>query len=90
MEKQTPSLRDWISVGRIRAVVCRVSKDGKRVEVVFNKDKPTNLYVMRVGDDWDFEPSPDYGGYADKYPRLKEFVAILKRGEHDPYAWRKR
>ena len=80
---------DWIAIGEneVPAVVCgpcRQHPDGPRVEVVFRKEKPTNLYVRWAGDHWEFVPSPDEGGYADRYDRLGPFVAKLKYGA--PYS----
>jgi hypothetical protein len=33
---------DWISIGKVEAVVAGIDADGG-CEVVFNRDKPTNL-----------------------------------------------
>jgi len=74
---------DWISIRSTDCVVAivRDADDGQVVcEVVFNQDKPTNLDARWNGETWEFVESGDYGGYADKYPRLNEYVRILKNG----------
>ena len=77
-------LEEWISVGSIPAVVSRVKKSSDLFgydEVVFNPSKPTNHDVEWTGESWQFVKSTgDYGGYADKYSRLRRYVEILKRG----------
>lgn len=73
---------DWINVGKRECVIANVFEPGGQFgdcEVVFNPQKPTNTSVRWTGNGWEFA-SDDYGGYADKYPRLEHYVAILKRG----------
>lgn len=80
---------DWIEVGFIDAVVSVIRPPdhhmGAQCEVVFDASKPTNHDVRWNGSTWEFIKSGDEGGYADKYPRLREYVAILKAGR-----WAKR
>ncbi|HWX13343.1 MAG TPA: hypothetical protein VNY06_00445 [Methylocella sp.] len=74
---------DWITVGEIRAVVSAVREPDNfsgDCEVVFNPQKPTNHDVVWTGEKWRFAERSDFGGYADKYPRLRQYVSILKRG----------
>jgi hypothetical protein len=71
---------EWIYVGSIRCVVSTVRKDAI-CEVVFDPIKPTNRDAYWTGTSWSFTESEDFGGYADKYPRLNPYVQILKRGE---------
>lgn len=76
---------DWIDVGQQSCVVSKVyGKDSPSsiCEVVFNPDKPTNHDVDWNGEKWFFPNRGDYGGYADKYPRLSTYVSILKRGRY--------
>ncbi len=73
---------DWIYVGQIHCVVANVYEPDNtsgNIEVVFNPDKPTNRDVNWNGNEWEFSPSSDFGGYADQYPRLNYYVRILKR-----------
>jgi hypothetical protein len=75
---------DRITIGAISAVVATVREPddafGGDCEVVFNPSKPTNLDVRWTGEEWQLVESGDYGGYADKYDRLRNYVAILKEG----------
>ena len=73
----------WILVGNCHCVVANVRAPGHALgdcEVVFDRSKPTNSDVVWNGDEWRFVERGDYGGYADKYPRLRDYVHILKRG----------
>ena len=70
---------DWICVGNQDCVVAYVREPGRVLgdcEVVFDPSKPTNHNVVWDGDGWEFVESGDYGGYADKYSRLNEYVRI--------------
>lgn len=74
---------DWITVGNTSCVVANVFNEGHSLgdcEVVFNQAKPANLNARWDGERWQFVKTGDYGGYADKYPRLSAYVAQLKRG----------
>ena len=74
---------DWIHIGSVKAVVAAVREPGDSFgdcEVVFRPDKPTNHDVEWVDGKWQFAKRPDCGGYAEKYPRLRQYVDQLKRG----------
>lgn len=76
---------DWICVGRTDCVVARIFEPSHvegDAEVVFDPVKPTNRNVRWEGDGWEFVDSGDFGGYADKYPRLRSYVQVLKRGKY--------
>lgn len=76
-------LHEWIDVEGASCVVANIREDGSQFgdcEVVLNPKKPANRDVRWNGEDWEFLPSGDYGGYADSYPRLAGAVAVLKRG----------
>jgi len=76
---------DWITVGSIPAVVCKVYEhhmDGEGVvEVVHLKGKssiPINEEVHWKDGEWRFiHTSGGYGGYADLDPRWRRCVEIL-------------
>ena len=75
----------WISVGENRvldAVVCVVRDSRSLCEVVYldDRNRAINEDVAWTGQSWDFVQPGVRGGYADKYDRLREFVAILHRG----------
>jgi len=75
---------DWIQVGNGHCVVCVVREPNHPLgdcEVVLTPSKPANRDVQWLEDKWEFVPSGDFGGYADKYPRLREYVRILKKGQ---------
>lgn len=75
--------RDWISIGKIDAVVVQVyDLEGQTVEAVYfdQKRQAINEDVVWDGKTWKFKIEGPCGGYADKSPRLKEFVGVLKRG----------
>ncbi len=84
--ENTPPIKpgDWIEVGSVWAVVSQLMSPehpmGADCEVVFNPSKPTNHDVRWNGQRWEFTKSGDQGGYADKYPRLRQYVALLKGG----------
>jgi len=84
-KKPHPNIKpgDWIDVAQRECVVSKLYRSDSSsgvCEVVFNPNKPTNCDVDWDGEKWFFPERGDYGGYADKYPRLSEFVAILKKG----------
>jgi hypothetical protein len=74
---------DWISIGSTDCVVSKVYPAGAGFgdcEAVFNAAKPTNDDARWTSDQWAFVHEGASGGYADKYPRLRDFVAALRRG----------
>ena len=74
-------LGDWIRIGSVDCVVSTVRPPNDEwgdCEVVFDPQKPTNADVKWTGDAWQFVEKSDFGGYADKYQRLRPYVAILK------------
>jgi hypothetical protein len=74
---------DWITIGGTNCVVSIVRGAGDPMgdcEVVFNPQKPTNHDAVWTGENWDFAKQGDFGGYADKYPRLQPYVEQLKGG----------
>ncbi len=82
-DRPTVKPGDWITIGQTLAVVAKLRERGSfsgDCEVVFNPQKPTNHDVVWTGENWEFAKRRDFGGYADKYSRLREYVLILKRG----------
>ena len=76
---------DWIRIGTVKAVVSVVRPENSKLgdlEVVFNPRKPTNHDVEWTGDEWTFAKRGDFGGYADRYPRLSLFVQQLRANRH--------
>jgi len=72
--------RDWITIGWTECVVAQVYPVGDArgdCEVVFNADKPSNTDAVWVDSKWSFHPASG-AGYADRYERLSEFVALVK------------
>lgn len=81
---------EWITIGEhhtLRAVVCRIyeglSADGGNIEVVYldRGGKAVNIDVKWTGTHWEPAREGAYGGYADQYPRLAQYVRILRQGE---------
>jgi hypothetical protein len=73
----------WISVEGIDCVVSRLQSRSASVgdcEVVFNPSKPINVDIRWTGEAWEFIKVGGFGGYADKYNRLRHYVGILKSG----------
>lgn len=70
---------DWIVIGQTPCVVCNIRPNGD-IEVVHNPDKPSNDGAFWDDGKWNF--SLGASGYADKYSRLRSFVAQLKQGPH--------
>jgi hypothetical protein len=81
-DRPTVKLGDWITVESADCVVSRlrarnnVSGD---CEVVFNPPRPINVDVKWTGEAWEFVKTGSFGSYADRYGRLRPYVAILKR-----------
>ncbi len=76
---------DWITIGQTSCVVANVLEPGNPLgdcEVVFNPSKPANLEARWNGEGWEFVKTGEFGGYADRYPRLALYVAKLKRGRY--------
>lgn len=78
-------LKDWISVGFKDAVVCRIYENelGK-IEVVYldDRNRAINEDVHYKDGKWKFLFDGPNGGYADNYPRLRDFVSILRVGRY--------
>ncbi len=81
---------DWISFGSgvlpKSAVVCNVYEDStlEDIEVVYldDRDRAINEDMVWKNGEWEFTISGPCGGYADKYDRLRTYVAQLRRGRH--------
>src|SRR3954454_11981971 len=76
---------DSIKVGNLDCVVSAVRPPemvqfAGDIEVVFNSQKPTNHDAEWTVKAWALCKRPDFDGYADKYSRLREPVALLRRG----------
>ena len=76
----------WIGIGEraiVDAVVCVSHSSPEAVcEVVYldDRNRAINEDVIWTGRYWEFLQPGVCGGYADKYDRLREYVAILRRG----------
>jgi hypothetical protein len=77
MDRPPVKTFDWIVIGKTPCVVANLLEGGD-IEVVHNREKPSNDNAYWTGSEWDFRPGAS--GYADKYPRLAAFVSELKRG----------
>ncbi len=84
---------DWITIGKgtglidkLDAVVCQVHDDSDYadIEVVYldDRNRAINEDVIWDQSHWEFKNQGPCGGYADRYSRLAEFVAILRRGRY--------
>ena len=74
---------DWIVVDGIDCVVSKIYSPDYQLgicEIVCNPRKPANRDVIWDQDKWAFFNPNDFGGYAERYPRLAPFVSKLKRG----------
>jgi hypothetical protein len=62
-----------------KAVICHVYNQNN-VEAVYldHKGQAINEDMVFENNEWDFKISGPCGGYADKNPRLSEFVRKLK------------
>ena len=78
---------DWIRIASLPAVVCHVHGEGHGYdcEAVYidYRDRAINENVAWKDGQWQFAQDGPCGGYADNYPRLADFVAILRRGPRD-------
>lgn len=83
MEKKPVVLGQWIRVSNNDAVVCQIIEEPPpEIEVVYLQgNQAVNRCAIWTEKGWIFDPNEgDYGGYADNYPRLSEYVAKLRRG----------
>lgn len=73
-------LSEIIKIGNTRAAISEIYDDGS-VEVVYlnSSGKYTNEDAILVNDEWEFKDKGVVGGYADKYPRLKDAIRALGR-----------
>ena len=74
---------DWITIGTKKVVVCAVDKC-EGIEVVYSdcRNRAINDNVIWKNNCWEFKAQSPSGGYADKYPRLSEYMAILRHGRY--------
>ncbi len=72
----------WIKVGKREAVVCNLHADHIEVVYLDGRNRAINEDVAWDGNQWTFRRPGPNGGYADKYPRLYEYLSILRRGAH--------
>lgn len=75
-------LGDWITVSRKRGVLCQLPREG-RAEFVYldERNRAINEEIVWTGEKWEFAYPGVSGGYADNYPRLADFVSVLRSGE---------
>ena len=73
-------LKDWISIGEIDAVVCKIyDNNPNKIEIVYlDRNRSINKFAYYIGEKWTFGNEEQYGGYADNNPRLAEYISILK------------
>ena len=90
-EKPSVKPGDWITLGSgllpKSAVVCTVFQDTSfaDIEVVYldDRDRAINEDVVWKDGKWQFKhPGACGGGYADKYDRLRDYAAQLRRGRY--------
>ena len=84
-EKPTVAPGDWITFGNnISAVVCTVYEDTSWAEIeavyIDQRNRAINVDMVWQNGKWEFKSTEVDGGYADKYNRLSQFVAQVRRG----------
>ena len=52
------------------------------IEIVFDQEKPKNHDAIWDVNQSDFAPSSDFGGYAERNPRIADCVRLLKKGRY--------
>ena len=72
----------WIKIGKTNAVVCSVHTDHIEVVYLDDRNRAINEDVEWDSSQWTFKRPRPSRGYADKYPRLYEYLTILRRGTH--------
>ena len=74
--------KDWIMIGYRDAVVCKIyENEPDKIEVVYlDRNRAINEDAHFVDGKWTFVYDGPCGGYADNYPRLADYVAILRAG----------
>ena len=85
MERPVVSPGTWIRIGARSnsgrsAVTCNVRDDAVEVVYLNDKSEAINEDVRWSGESWEFASFGAVGGYADRYDRLRDYVAILRRG----------
>ena len=91
-KKPRPELKlfDWIAIGKVGSTahptidaVVSVAKP-ELVEVVYmdSSGQSVNRDVVWDQDHWEFDNKSSYGGRADRYDRLSQHVALLRRGRY--------
>jgi hypothetical protein len=81
-KKPEVSPGQWIKIGKRDAVVCNVHADHIEVVYLDDRNRAINEDVGWDGSQWTFKRPGPSGGYADKYPRLYEYLSILRRGTY--------
>ena len=74
------SLEQWITVGKNKAVVSRVYKDGPADgEVVYlnGRNRAVHADISWTGTGWEFLKQDGAARYAEKEARLRPFIHIL-------------
>ena len=72
----------WIKIDKSNAVVCNVHADHIEVVYLDGRNRAINEDIVWDGSQWTFRRPGPSGSHADKYPRLYEYLSILRRGPH--------
>ncbi|KEO73674.1 hypothetical protein [Anditalea andensis] len=75
--------KDWIYIGSQHVVVCKIYEDyPDKIEIIYLNDRnqAINEDAHYIGGKWTFAHEGPCGGNADNYPRLAEYVRILRAG----------
>lgn len=85
-EKPNVKPGECVKLGSRDAVVCQIFrdeyiKDGIEVVFIDDRNRAININVFWNGKKWQPVRDDGSGGYADNYDRLREYVAILRRGK---------
>ena len=83
--KERPAVEpgDWITVcvnPGVNAVVCNVYENSDIEVVYLNGRRAINEDVVWLNNCRQFKKQGPSGGYADKYSRLSDYVAQLRKG----------
>lgn len=81
MKEMEPGSRIYYgeSFPRKKAIVCQIY-DPNNIEVVYldDRDHAINEDMILRNGKWEFKHEGPCGGYADNYPRLSNYVSMLR------------
>lgn len=82
MKTQKPNLGDWMTIGKLSAIVCNTYGDcPNRIEIIYidRRNRAIAEDVVFIDGEWQFEKNSS-GTHADNSLPHQEYISLLKRG----------